>query len=87
VKEVYIGSPELEPQVRGLVSVGKPIVTVDGIVSGASCTEIYDIDGYREYLRNALDIPLEVFLVSVFRNHRGYVYFEECESGIMGSKE
>lgn len=71
MKGVYIGSPELEPRVRGLVSVGKPIVTIDGV-------EIYDIDGFREYLRNALDIPLEVLL----RMNDDYEYYLECDSGI-----
>jgi hypothetical protein len=71
VEGVYIGSPELEPQVRGLVSIGKPIVTIDGV-------EIYDIEGYREYLSNMINTPLEVLL----RENDDYAFYQDCESGI-----
>jgi hypothetical protein len=71
VKEVYIGSPELEPQVRGLISIGNPVVTIDGV-------EIYDIDGYREYLWNNINVPLEVLLMV----NSDYEYYDDCESGI-----
>lgn len=75
MKEIYIGSPELEPQVRGLVSPSDPIVIIDGV-------EIYDIDGYREYLSNVINTPLEVLL----RKNDDYEYYEDCESGISESR-
>jgi hypothetical protein len=73
---VYIGSPELEPKARGLVAGGEPVIVIDGI-------EVYDIDGYREYLMNWINTPLEVLLMS---KKNEYEYYQECESGIISAE-
>jgi len=72
---IYIGSPKLEPQARGLVSVGEPIIVEDLV--------FYDEDICRNYIELRKEQLRRAIIEGVScKDYQNYEYYLECESGI-----